>query len=152
DALVLRLASASDFDLALAGELEQARSVLECDGALLRLEDQWHGDGPVPVGELAPLLAWAAGADSAPVPHTDAAADWAGPGLDARGLAGVLAIPLGTPGEWLFLFRREQAAQVSWAGEPNKALVPTDDGVRLAPRRSFALWREVVRGRSRPWS
>ena len=152
DALVLRLASASDFDLALAGELEQARNVLECEGALLRLEDQWHGDGRVPAGELAPLLAWAADADRAPVPHTEAAADWTGPDLDVQGLAGVVAIPLGTPGEWLFLFRREQAGQVSWAGEPHKALVPTDDGVRLAPRRSFALWREEVRGRSRPWS
>lgn len=152
DALVLRLASAGDFDLALSGELAQARGVLECDGAMLRLGDRWHQDGLVPTGEQASLLGWAAAGEGAPVPHTDAVADWEGPGLDARGLAGVLAIPLGAPGEWLFLFRCEQAGQVHWAGEPHKAMVPTDDGVRLAPRRSFALWKEEVRGRSRPWS
>ena len=41
---------------------------------------------------------------------------------------------------------------MAWAGEPAKALVPTDDGTRIAPRRSFATWREEVRGRSLPWN
>lgn len=152
DALVLRLARAGDFDLALASELPQVRAVLECDGALACLDGGWQGDGRVPAGELAPLLAWAAAQGGTPVPHTVAAEDWAGPGLEAGGLAGVLAIPLGAPGDWLFLFRAEQVEQVGWAGHPSKALVPTDDGVRLAPRRSFALWQEEVRGRSCPWT
>ena len=54
--------------------------------------------------------------------------------------------------DWLLLFRNEQVETVRWAGEPKKALVPTDDGLRIAPRRSFSVWRESVRGRSAPWS
>src|SRR5690606_776454 len=50
------------------------------------------------------------------------------------------------------LFRVEQVETVSWAGQPHKAMVATDDGQRLAPRKSFATWRETVSGRSQAWS
>ena len=40
---------------------------------------------------------------------------------------------------------------VRWAGEPVKHLIATDDGARLAPRRSFNSWRETVRGHAARW-
>lgn len=54
---------------------------------------------------------------------------------------------------WLLWFRPEVTAEVKWAGDPNKP-VEVDDSTgerRLMPRHSFALWKEEVRGHSRPW-
>jgi light-regulated signal transduction histidine kinase (bacteriophytochrome) len=62
--------------------------------------------------------------------------------------AGMLAALL--PRGWLALFRREEAQEVNWAGDPAKPAETGPDG-RLSPRRSFALWKEQVRGACRPW-
>ena len=51
----------------------------------------------------------------------------------------------------LMWFRAEQVVEVNWAGNPHE---PVDLGYRLGtinPRKSFATWRETVRGRARPW-
>jgi diguanylate cyclase (GGDEF)-like protein len=51
-----------------------------------------------------------------------------------------------------FMTRPEVVQQVRWGGEPVKDVVSLPDGrVRLEPRRSFAEWREHVRGHSEPW-
>jgi len=68
------------------------------------------------------------------------------------GLAGLLAIPFGRRDDWLLFFRREQVEDVVWAGDPHKPMVATDDGIRIAPRKSFASWRETVRGHALPWT
>ena len=50
-------------------------------------------------------------------------------------------------------FRPEVVTEVHWAGDPHKVVeVDADDpDSRLRPRASFALWKESVRGQSRPW-
>ncbi len=66
--------------------------------------------------------------------------------------AGVAAVALGPGGSaGLLLWRRELVQTVTWAGNPEKVLESSDDGLRLSPRRSFAAWQQVMRGRSRPW-
>ena len=52
----------------------------------------------------------------------------------------------------LLWFRAERTEEVEWAGNPHEPLEPGSDPGTLNPRRSFALWRETVRGRSRPWT
>lgn len=159
-----RLAGAADFNAALAAELGTLQEALRCDGAALWAGARWCTAGAVPdPRQAAGLLAWLQRTDAgASVLATDAAADWdssqafdAGlfddSGVDGS-VAGVLALCLGAREDWLLLFRNEQRQDVRWAGEPDKALVPTDDGVRIAPRRSFATWKQRVRGRSLPWS
>ncbi len=67
--------------------------------------------------------------------------------------AGILAIPISrTPRDYLIFFRRESVQTVSWAGEPAKQLTRGADAVRLTPRTSFEAWREVVQGKSEPWT
>ncbi|MCW5687387.1 MAG: GAF domain-containing protein [Pseudolabrys sp.] len=67
--------------------------------------------------------------------------------------AGVLAIPVSraTP-DYLVFFRNEVARSVHWAGDPNKPVTAGPLGDRLTPRKSFELWREVVRGQSAHWT
>jgi chemotaxis family two-component system sensor kinase Cph1 len=49
-------------------------------------------------------------------------------------------------------FRPELVRSVTWAGDPQKAVEVSPEGTRwLAPRRSFAVWTEIVRGRSESW-
>ena len=48
-------------------------------------------------------------------------------------------------------FRPEVIQTVNWGGDPTKP-VDAEAGKRLRPRHSFALWKEEVRARSRPWT
>ncbi|HEY0112985.1 MAG TPA: histidine kinase dimerization/phosphoacceptor domain -containing protein [Allosphingosinicella sp.] len=76
--------------------------------------------------------------------HPDAEA-YAGP---ASGLL-ACAVP-GDPPLAILWFRAEEVETVNWAGNPHK---PADgEAGALSPRKSFELWRETVRGRSRRWS
>lgn len=68
--------------------------------------------------------------------------------------SGVLALHMPGQGGTLLWFRPEVVQTVNWGGDPRKSahLSADEAGVpRLHPRRSFALWREEVRGRSLPW-
>lgn len=151
DALAARLSTASDFDTALVGELPLLCESLGCEGAALWSGARWHATGLVPDPlRVAALLEWLQAQGAAPMAVLDRADDWAAP-IDGDPAAGVLALRLGAD-DWLLLFRAEEVEEVRWAGEPAKALVSSDDGLRIAPRRSFAVWRQLVRGRSRPWT
>lgn len=67
--------------------------------------------------------------------------------------SGMLSIPVSrVPRDYIMLFRRELLEEVRWSGNPTKALVKTEDGMRLSPRKSFAAFAEMVRGKARPFS
>ncbi len=53
---------------------------------------------------------------------------------------------------YAFWFRGEVLQTVNWAGDPTKPVTAGPLGDRLTPRKSFALWQQEVRGRSRHWS
>lgn len=67
---------------------------------------------------------------------------------------GLLAVRLSFKStDWVIWFRPEMLSEVHWAGNPDKPVEidETDGEIRLKPRASFALWKETVRGQSRPW-
>lgn len=67
--------------------------------------------------------------------------------------AGLLAIPISrSPRDYVVLFRSELVRSVRWAGDPHKPVEYGPNGPRLTPRQSFAEWKELVQGRSRPFS
>ena len=67
--------------------------------------------------------------------------------------SGVLAVELSrTKREYLLWLRGEQLHEVRWAGNPHKAILPGNDPRDLSPRRSFAVWTELVRRTARQWS
>jgi len=68
--------------------------------------------------------------------------------------SGLLAVRVSrTSLTWVMWFRPEVVSERHWAGDPNKPVIINDEGqaCRLQPRASFALWKETVRGHSRPW-
>ncbi len=71
----------------------------------------------------------------------------------ADSTAGLLAIPISrSPRDYVVLFRSEMIRSVRWAGDPHKPVEYGPNGPRLTPRQSFAEWKELVRGRSLPFS
>ncbi len=162
-------ATAADLTRSLAARIREPLDVLCQDGGVLDLIDgaagaavRVHGElrllGTTPtadgVDDLTRLL-WAAGRH--PVVTSALGRDVPGD-LATRVAAtasGVLAVPLtsGSHSDFLMWFRPEVLREVTWAGNPHtKTLEPTEDGLRLSPRASFAAWVEQVRGRSEPWT
>jgi light-regulated signal transduction histidine kinase (bacteriophytochrome) len=65
---------------------------------------------------------------------------------------GLAAVSLPTPQRsMLLLFREEFVRSVSWGGDPRRAAERDESTGKLSPRKSFAVWMETVRGRSKPW-
>ncbi|MGE0769753.1 MAG: HWE histidine kinase domain-containing protein [Hyphomicrobiaceae bacterium] len=68
-------------------------------------------------------------------------------------VAGLLAIPISrSPRDYVVLFRSEMVRSVRWAGDPHKPVELGPNGPRLTPRASFAEWKELVEGRSKPFT
>ena len=66
--------------------------------------------------------------------------------------AGIIYHTLGKgAGDCIIWFRPEVVQTINWAGDPAKAVLKGENGMRLTPRKSFDLWREVVKNRSTPW-
>lgn len=149
------LTAGRDEDRALASTLVGRTSVLDlvpAQGAVVCADGVVDHVGRVPVDPTA-LLAWVAEQD-AEVVVRDALAEQE-PALVALvpDVAGLLALRL-PDGQAVVWLRHEAVRNVDWGGDPhNKAIaVREGDDVRLSPRKSFALWRETVRGRSEPWT
>lgn len=67
--------------------------------------------------------------------------------------AGILAIPISrSPRDYVVLFRSELVRSVRWGGDPYKPVQYGPNGPRLTPRESFAEWKELVEGRSKPFT
>lgn len=67
--------------------------------------------------------------------------------------SGLLALRIGEkPQTHILFFRPEVAETVRWGGNPEKPVTLADDGFRLSPRKSFAVWKEDVRARALPWT
>lgn len=66
---------------------------------------------------------------------------------------GILLAPLNaTMDNYLLWCRGRIDVTRHWAGEPNKDLNYTDEGVKISPRRSFASWTQTYHNKSAPWT
>lgn len=144
------MSSVSDPVSFLASILPELREIVPADAAVLVMSDctTFVGDA-VTASTIEAACTWFA-AQTEDIAASHVASEWMGD-VAPEGHAGVLGMRL-NDGRAVLLFRREQTGEVRWAGEPVKHLVATDDGVRLAPRRSFNVWREMVSGQAMPWS
>lgn len=155
DDIITSIEPGSSADTALIDRLPQLATLVPCTGAGLWINNAWHTTGEAPNRDNAQeLVAFL---------HANAPdAIWSTDDLRAmfgtdRGygdrIAGLLAVPISAgAGDFLMLFRSEEAYNIEWAGEPVKRVVDGPSGERLTPRGSFETWREDVRWRSTPWT
>jgi chemotaxis family two-component system sensor kinase Cph1 len=154
---VVRTALAEQESIAVAftGNADAVLGLAAADGAFLRLGDQVHLIGRTPpISEAVAILdALASQLEHRPI----VCSDQLGLLLPkfqhlARVASGVMMVSFKAPGDGLVWFRPELSESVLWAGKPEVSKDITEDGsVRLSPRKSFAAWEEVQKGRSRPW-
>ena len=155
DDLMVDARKDEDAGAALRERLPELAGLIEADGIAMWLDGCWTGLGHAPGEfEAAPIMALAEGLSDGQVFCTDGLADLlplAG-GLTDK-VAGVMIVPLSRrPRDFLFYFRKEAVQTLDWAGDPNKTYATGKFGDRLTPRKSFAIWKETVRGKSHPWS
>ena len=150
--LVMLFESGLDFGSGLDRIAEEIGAVIDFDGLALVSNDRYCVQGLAPdEAEFKLLERHLARAPAGRVFRTDQL-EQACPGAVSpdRCIGGLLAIPIKRhPRQFLMLFRSEVAQNVVWAGDPTK--IVTERG-RIHPRKSFSAWREIVRGKSAPWS
>ena len=82
--------------------------------------------------------------------HTDKLAEVYENGAEIADTAsGIIYHSLGSNSDAIIWFRHEVQKEVTWGGNPDKAILRDERG--LHPRRSFDLWKQSVKGRSNPW-
>ena len=155
-ALLTRLTTSGGERLvALTSSSPTIADLIACDGAAVMMANEFASVGRVPSREgMAALRAWLSAHSAGDIYATaHTAADCPGllPVLD--GLCGFLAMRLsrGLEGHVIW-FRKEERETVRWGGNPTKQYTVGPLGPRLTPRGSFEVWRELVLGRSAPWS
>jgi chemotaxis family two-component system sensor kinase Cph1 len=115
----------------------------------------WRSGRVVAVGRTPPaealggLIGWIKQV-GAPLVATDRLGHVYGPAEAFADVAsGLLALEVSRAAdEYLLWFRPQVLQAVNWAGDPHGT---SEANGRLSPRRSFAVWKETVRGRSLPW-
>lgn len=139
----------------LAKRLGDMAALVECDGVGLWIEGVWSKEGvTVPAGFVPALVRHLAARGDIEIWATDALSDRI-PSAEAfaADVSGVLAVPLSHQArDYLFFFRRELKQTVEWAGDPNKSYEVGPLGDRLTPRKSFAIWKELVDRQAAPWT
>lgn len=153
DDLLVDASRHEDPGQALQARLPDLAGLIAADGIALWFDGCWTAMGHAPdQAQAAPLLALAEGLPEGQVFHADCLSDLL-PGADLAGIAGAMIVPLSRrPRDFLFYFRKEAEQTLDWAGDPNKTYATGKFGDRLTPRKSFAIWKETVRGKSHPWS
>lgn len=144
-----------DWKRALLQDSETLLEPLDATGAALFFEGEISTVGDVAATPGLRRLRRAVGRESdGPVFRTDALARDLPELSDlAPTITGVLGVRLSeSDDEFLMWFRPEQLQTVHWGGDPRKAVIVGEDPSDLSPRRSFAVWTELVRDSSRPWT
>ncbi len=150
--VLTELASVKNFLDGLAEQLPRVLEITRAAGVALAVEDSLITHGEVPShAAIAGITKWLdenVELDTVIHSHLSTVLPWADT-IRAEA-SGLLAIRISAvQHRYLLWFRPEVVSTVRWAGEPDKII---EGNQTLHPRHSFSEWREVVKGRSEPWS
>ena len=155
DRVMARLAGRENAARGIQELLPEIADSIPADGVALAIAGEVTLRGHTPTrGEVDGLLVTLRGLPGTSVQSVESIAVLHPPAKDwAERATGMLVVPLSqSPRDFLIYFRREYARTVIWGGEPQKIEKVGPLGPRLTPRASFDAWKEVVRGRSAPWT
>jgi light-regulated signal transduction histidine kinase (bacteriophytochrome) len=141
----------------LAGLLRYPAELMELVGAsgvVVASEEKRWTAGTVPPPEIVEaLIGWLRGQTLGEVFHTKALPRLLPAVEPAKEVAsGLLALSIPKPvPDHVLWFRPEVIQTVNWGGNPAKPVEVEGQEMQLHPRRSFELWKEVVRAMSLQW-
>jgi light-regulated signal transduction histidine kinase (bacteriophytochrome) len=150
--ILTQMAAENNYLAAMADRMEDLMQITDAAGVALVIDGKYTTFGETPNEEaVSRLAAWM---DSDPdlevfeSRHLSKQIEWAEQFSDVA--SGLLAVRISHIRQnYLMWFRPEVVRTVSWAGEPGKTQNTSN---RLNPRKSFEIWKELVRGKSNPWT
>lgn len=139
-------------------QLEQEQSALlalmNATGAAIRYGNHLALYGQSPTAQQAiELAAWAKDQAADHVYHTSKLPHAFALAAEYKAAAaGMLYLALSAGHQdFIMWFRPEVVQTVEWAGDPAKAVIQEQDGLRISPRKSFEKWLQTVDSCSAPW-
>lgn len=150
--LLQRMSAESDLARGLPGE--DLLALTGAAGAAIAYNGVCTLAGVTPTeDEVKRLVAWLRVHAEGEVFHTDSLARLYPEATAFKDVAsGLIAIATTrAQGHYILWFRPEVVQTVDWGGDPRKPVEGQGPTGLLSPRRSFELWREVVRLKSLPW-
>ncbi|MEJ8305257.1 diguanylate cyclase domain-containing protein [Saccharibacillus sacchari] len=128
--------------------------MMDASGVAVSFNDKLllFGDTPAPA-QVRELSGWMAGKSKNYTHQTSRLSlEFAPAEAYKEKASGALYVAL-SPGQqnYIIWFRPEVLQIVDWAGDPAKAVIRDDDGMRLSPRKSFEKWRQVVQATAFDW-
>lgn len=151
---LLELMSTGDNFIAQHYHHPLLKDCIRASGFVIVLNDTILRNGNVPPDEqLFPLLDWLKEYASSGQFSTDHLIEVYPPAEAMNDTAaGLIYHALDSGGKSCALWLRpEMEKSINWAGNPSKGVVMDSAGARLSPRKSFELWKEVVKHYSEEW-
>jgi light-regulated signal transduction histidine kinase (bacteriophytochrome) len=150
--MLTQMAAEINYLAAMADQMSDLIQITDAEGAALVMDGRFTLAGITPSDpDLKRLAKWMDGRPDLEVfesRHLGSQIDWASEFSEVA--SGLLAIRISYVRQsYLMWFRPEVIRTVRWAGEPGKV---HDKNQKLDPRKSFEIWSELVRGRSKPWT
>lgn len=142
-----------DLPLALTTSVPSPLDMIDASGFAAAHDGKLAVLGNTPSREqMGELVRWLTATMDGPAYATDALPAAYPPAHEFKDdVCGLLAAAVSkAQGLFLMWFRPERVHEVSWGGDPRKPVEV--EGERLTPRKSFAMWKETVRLRARPWA
>jgi chemotaxis family two-component system sensor kinase Cph1 len=133
---------------------EAILNLTNSSGAVLYHRGKIHSYGECPDEEkISQLLTWLSSQKS-DIFHTRSLKTQYPGGEAIRELAsGLLSVRISrNPDSYILWIRAEKVKAIDWAGNPSKPVEEVKGELRLHPRKSFELWREIVRGQAESYT
>jgi len=149
-----KILTGSEQSLAQEQTLIQLKNLLNADAVVIAYKKTFYKNGFLPEDEkLNDLMNWLDTSIDNGIFQTSKLGDNYPQvaDLDSQ-IAGVVYLPIGKHTKngiaWI---RQEVEKTVNWGGNPSKSMNIDLENRSLSPRKSFALWKEAVKGQSAPW-
>ncbi|RYE45468.1 MAG: GAF domain-containing protein, partial [Sphingobacteriales bacterium] len=146
----------SDLIHAMTGHGSTILDIVEASGAAILFEGSIHKVGITPEDDdLQELFIWLKGHMKESIYHTYNLSSAFSPAKRYSDVgSGILACMLSKEmGELMVYFKPEKLNSVNWAGNPDKPVEVSADGIQtISPRKSFESWTEIVKNTSDKWA
>lgn len=129
--------------------------ITDATGVVIIFENGLKTLGNVPDEEaILALVEWLKQSNDESIYHTHRLPQIYPPAMKFKAIAsGILTCTLSKElGEMIIWFKPEKISTVKWAGNPDKPVIESSDGLlNLSPRKSFATWSQTVINTSVKW-
>ncbi|MFM6156395.1 MAG: cyanobacterial phytochrome A, partial [Sphaerospermopsis kisseleviana] len=130
-------------------------NLVNAQGAVVCFDNEYISIGKTPnQKDIEKLVAWINESLQEPIFYTTNLSKFYPQAEKLANVAsGLMVISISrTQKNYIIWFRPEVLQTVDWAGNPYESLeIIKDESIQPSPRKSFAIWREIVELKSLPW-